>query len=157
MTQPDNQPPFPSDGTPPTQSAYPPPSPYPAAPPAYPGYGGDPYNPYGAPTQPRNGLGLAGMVLGILSIVLCFLNWIDVIVAILAIVFSAIGRSRVKKGAATNKGQATAGLICGVIGAVLAIVITVWAFGKAKDCMDKYPDRGPAYTQCIQNSFTGNS
>jgi hypothetical protein len=141
VTQPDpSQSPYPSDGTPP---------PYPQ-PPAYPaGYGGDPYNPYGAPQQMRNGLGIAGMVLGIISVVLFILSWIAALIGILAIVFGAIGRSRVKKGQASNKGQATAGLVLGIIGTIVGIVFLIFIVGRAKSCLDQYPDQGPQYRQCL--------
>jgi hypothetical protein len=140
VTQPDNQSPYPSDGTPP---------PYPTAP-AYPaGYGGDPYNPYGVPQQRRNGLGIAGMVLGIISVVLFFLSWIAAIIGILAIIFGAVGRSRVKKGQATNKAQATAGLVLGIIGTVVGIVFLVFIVGRAKSCQDQYPEGGTQYQQCL--------
>lgn len=83
-----------------------------------PTYGGSPYgNPYGAPS---NGLGLAAMILGILSIPFgpfC----IGAIAGIVAIVLGFIGRSRVGRGEATNGGQALAGIICGAVGLVVTI------------------------------------
>lgn len=157
VTQPD-QSPFPSDGTPPTQSAYQQP-PFPTPPPGVYGYG-DPYNPYGAPVQQRNGLGTAGMVLGILALVLCWTTWPGIILGILAIIFSALGRGRAKRGEASNRGQATAGLVCGIIGTVLSIVVIIFVLAvldKAKSCLDQYPDGGPQYTQCIQDSISGNN
>ena len=110
--------------------------------------------------QPRNGLGTAGMVLGILALVLCWTTWPGVILGILAIVFSALGRGRAKSGEASNRGQATAGLVCGIIGTVLSIVVIIFVLAivdKAKSCLDKYPDGGPQYTQCIQDSISGNN
>lgn len=150
----------PQSDMPPSPGAYPPPpGAYPVPPPAYPPYGGNPYGPYGmAAPSPRNGMGLAGMVLGIISVVLFITSWIAVILGILAIVFSAIGRGRVKQGLATNGGQAKAGLICGIIGTILgvaALVFVVWFVGKAKSCLDQYPDKGPAYTKCVQDKLTG--
>lgn len=147
---------------PPASAAYPPPpGAYPTPPQAYPPYGGNPYGPYGMPApSPRNGMGMAGMVLGIISVVLFITSWIAVILGILAIVFSAIGRGRVKQGLATNSGQAKAGLICGIIGTILgvaALIFVVWFVGKAKSCLDDYPDRGPGYNQCVQNTITGNN
>jgi hypothetical protein len=70
---------------------------------------------YGAPGvpaggQPQNGMGTAALVLGILGL-LC-----GGVLAILAIIFGAIGVSKANKGLATNKGAATAGLIMGIIG-----------------------------------------
>jgi uncharacterized membrane protein len=137
------------------------PSNMPPPPGAYPVYGGPPYNPYGmAPPAPRNGLGTAGMVLGIISIVVFLLSWIAAIIGILAIIFGAIGRKRAKQGLATNRGHATAGLVCGIIGTVLGIIILIigaWFINKTKTCQENYPDLGPAYTQCVRNQLPGNN
>lgn len=95
-----------------------------------PGYpGGVPGGyPGGAPQQPQgNGMAVAGLVLGIISIVLFFLSWIDAIIGILAIIFGAIGMSKANKIGGKGKGMAMAGLICGVIGVIISIAITVWA------------------------------
>lgn len=65
---------------------------------------------------PKNGTGVAALVLGILGILpLIF----PIIMSVLAIIFGAVGRSKVTRGEATNKGVATAGLILGIIGTTL--------------------------------------
>lgn len=77
---------------------------------------------YGQPQgQPQNGLGLASMVLGIVALVLFFTIVIGAVCGVLAIVFGIIGRSRARQGLATNQGQATAGLVTGII-AIVALV-----------------------------------
>jgi hypothetical protein len=133
----------------------PPPPPY-GAPPPY-GQPGPPPPPYGTPSQPpygapawgtpdggrpSNGLGVAALVLGIVSI---FPLFMFVIPAILAIVFGAIGRSRAKRGQATNGGVALAGLLTGIAG--LLIGIAFWTAGilaftspagqRFQDCQDR--------------------
>ncbi|MFJ9566579.1 DUF4190 domain-containing protein [Streptomyces fuscichromogenes] len=90
--------------------------PYPAAGPG--GYGGWP----GMQRAPDNGLGTASMVTGIISAIGFCLAPVALVMGVLAIVFGAIGRARVKKGVATNGGQALAGIICGSAGLVLAAV-----------------------------------
>ncbi|MER6713522.1 DUF4190 domain-containing protein [Streptomyces sp. NPDC000877] len=91
---------------------------YPAAPPA-----GYPQAPgYGIPPQPSNGMGTTGLVLGIIGVVcsVTFLLWFfGVVLGILAIIFGAIGRGKATRGEATNKGAATAGLVCGIIATVI--------------------------------------
>ncbi|MGW5133064.1 DUF4190 domain-containing protein [Streptomyces sp. NPDC004135] len=91
---------------------------YPAAPPVgYPQGAG-----YGMPAQPSNGMGTTGLVLGIIGVVcsVTFLLWFfGVILGILAIIFGAIGRGKATRGEATNKGAATAGLVCGIIATVI--------------------------------------
>ncbi|NEB80736.1 DUF4190 domain-containing protein [Streptomyces sp. SID14478] len=75
----------------------------------------------GMPTQPSNGLGIAGMVCGIVAAVL-FLLWpIAIISGALGIIFGAIGRGKAKRGEATNPGQALTGIICGAAGIVLGV------------------------------------
>ncbi|MFB7934666.1 MULTISPECIES: DUF4190 domain-containing protein [Streptomyces] len=91
---------------------------YPAAPPVgYPQASG-----YGMPPQPSNGMGTTGLVLGIIGVVcsLTFFLWFfGVILGILGIIFGAIGRGKATRGEATNKGAATAGLVCGIIATVI--------------------------------------
>jgi hypothetical protein len=96
----------------------------PYQPPQYPpppyGYGPA----YGA-APPRNGMGTAGLVLGIIGVVLCWALWIGWVLNVLAIIFGGVGVSRANHRIATNKSSATAGLILGVIGLVLGIAIWV--------------------------------
>ncbi|WP_353944998.1 DUF4190 domain-containing protein [Streptomyces sp. HUAS MG91] len=79
------------------------------------------YWPGAVQAQPSNGLGVAGMVLGIISDVL-FLMWpIAIICGVLGIIFGAMGRGKAKRGEATNPGQALTGIICGAAGVALAV------------------------------------
>lgn len=78
--------------------------------------------------QQGNGLAVAGMVLGITSVIFCWWGIFSLAQWVLAITFSAIGISHANRGAA-HKGMATAGLILGIIGAVLYLVIGVVSLG----------------------------
>jgi hypothetical protein len=72
---------------------------------------------YGA-GQPRNGLGTAALVCGILAVVLAFIpivNWGTWPLGVLAVVFSAVGWYRANKGMATNRAVAITGTILGII------------------------------------------
>ncbi|MET9383074.1 DUF4190 domain-containing protein [Streptomyces sp. NPDC002928] len=103
--------------------------------PAQPGYGGahGPQAPgvpgyYGWPGMPpmaNNGMGTAGLVLGILSAIVFCLWPIAIIMGILGVIFGAIGRKKANRGEATNGGQALAGLICGAVGIALGIGMIV--------------------------------
>jgi hypothetical protein len=86
-------------------------------------YGNYPGQQYLPPSPParQNGLGTAGMVLGIIALVLFFTVVVGFICGVLAIIFGAIGRKRASVGTATNGGQATAGLVTGIIAVVLTI------------------------------------
>ncbi|WP_369392175.1 DUF4190 domain-containing protein [Streptomyces sp. CG1] len=100
------------------------------APPASGGYGypGYPagYGWPGMPMAPQNGMGVAALVLGILSICLfCLYGVVSLVLGILAVVFGIKGRRRAERGEATNHGQAQAGLIMGIIGIILGIAVIV--------------------------------
>ncbi|MFV0133371.1 DUF4190 domain-containing protein [Streptomyces sp. HMX87] len=102
---------------------------YPAAPPV-----GYPQAPgYAVPMQPSNGLGTTGLVLGIIGVVcsLTFFLWFfGVILGILGIIFGAIGRGKANRGEATNKGAATAGLVCGIIATVVLPLLGILLFAS---------------------------
>jgi hypothetical protein len=74
---------------------------------------------------PSNGIGTAGLVVGIVSAAIFCLWPVAIVLGILGIVFGAVGRSRANRGQATNAGQALAGIICGVAGLVLGIGMMV--------------------------------
>lgn len=126
--QPGSQPPSPQGGGySPQQPGYPQQPP----PPPQPGYGPPqmppPMQPYGMPMQqPKNGLGTAGMVVGIIGIVFTWCGWVGIILAILAVSFGGVGLARANRGEATNKGMAMAGVVLGVITLGLAIIFWVW-------------------------------
>ena len=72
---------------------------------------------YGTPVAVgRNGMGTAGLVLGIVAIVLSWTVVGGIVLGILAVIFGSIGRGRVKRGEADNRRSANAGIITGVVG-----------------------------------------
>ncbi|WP_406091988.1 DUF4190 domain-containing protein [Streptomyces sp. NBC_01013] len=129
----------PGQPTPPPvgQYGYPaPPQPqygYPAPPvpqygdyPGYPGYG---QNAWGGP-GPANGMGIASLVLGIISVAGFCMYGLGIILGVLALIFGLIGRGRVTKGEANNGGVALAGIILGSIGIVVSAAFLgffIWA------------------------------
>ncbi|MFD8782818.1 DUF4190 domain-containing protein [Kitasatospora sp. NPDC059599] len=79
--------------------------------------------PVAAP-QPRNGLGTAAMVLGIVGTVLSLdiiLFWLSWLPALLALIFGVIGMGYARKGQATNRGMALAGVILGITGLLVSV------------------------------------
>ena len=76
-------------------------------------------------TETPCGMAIAGMVLGILSIVCCCIWYVSGILAILALIFSII--TIVKKK--TGRGMAIAGIICGSIGLIMAIILLICFIG----------------------------
>jgi hypothetical protein len=85
---------------------------------------------------PRNGLGTAGFVLGLIGLLFSFVPIVGVVawpLVILGLIFSLIGFGRARAGKATNKGLAVAGAILSVIGLVICIV---WTAGLTKAASD---------------------
>ena len=79
-----------------------------------PGYGG-----YPQPQRGSNGMAIAGMVCGIVGLVLA-----QIILGPLALIFGGIGLQRAKRGA-SGQGMAIAGIVLGVIDLVLGIILAV--------------------------------
>ncbi|MFF5500279.1 DUF4190 domain-containing protein [Streptomyces roseolus] len=114
---------------------------HPAAPPAaygYPpagpsAYGYPPAHPaaYGPMPGQYNGMGTAGMVLGIVGTCLFWFYGVpSIVLGILALIFGILGRKRARRGEASNGGAATAGIVLGVVSMVLGaalIAFLVWA------------------------------
>ncbi|WP_020670963.1 DUF4190 domain-containing protein [Amycolatopsis nigrescens] len=77
--------------------------------------------------QPKNGLGTAGFVLGLIGLLVAFVPLVGVVawpLVILGLIFSIIGVVRASKGQANNKGLAIAGIVLSAAGFVVAIL---WA------------------------------
>lgn len=73
--------------------------------------------------QPQNGMGVAALVLGIIGMVPFPITgfWCS----LLAIIFGAIGRKRVRLGTATNKVMATWGLWLGIVGMGVQVLLAI--------------------------------
>ncbi|WP_458076848.1 DUF4190 domain-containing protein [Streptomyces sp. EMB26] len=79
----------------------------------------------GVPPLPSNGMGVASLVLGIIAAAAFCLWPVAIVLGVLAVIFGAIGRGKANRGAATNGGQALAGVICGAVGSALALAFGV--------------------------------
>jgi hypothetical protein len=113
----------------PYQSGYPPPN---YAPPQ--------------PVAPKNGLGIAALVLAVIGLLCVATVLAPIILGAVAVILGVVGRGRVKRGIADNAGVAIAGIVLGclaiVVGlAFIAIWTTVW-----KDV------RGGDYIDCMQRA-----
>jgi hypothetical protein len=79
-------------------------------------------------TRPRNGLGVAALVVGVASVVAAIsflLAPLALISGVVGVVLGAVALARQQKTGATNQGQALAGLICSLVALALAITLTV--------------------------------
>lgn len=91
-------------------------------PPGGAGYGGYPT------ARPRNGMGTAAMVLGILGlvlVVLIFFSPLGALLGLLAVPFGIVGLLRANRGEADNRGQALTGLVTGAVALVIGVLLTI--------------------------------
>lgn len=80
------------------------------------------------PPKPRNGMGVAALIFGILALLTCWLPGVGLVLGILAIVFGIVGRGRANRLQATNKGVATTGLVLGILSLIVNVIIAVLFF-----------------------------
>ncbi len=85
--------------------------------------------PVGYAPPPRGGAGMAiaSMVLGIVSLVLFCIWWLAIPCAILAVILGIVARGKANRGEAEGRGMATAGIICGAIAILLAVLLVAGA------------------------------
>jgi hypothetical protein len=107
-------------GEPYPPGGYPPPPPYPG---------------YIAPAAgPRNGLGLASLLTGIVALVATVSVLGGLMLGIVAVGTGVSARRRVKRGEATNGGQAMFGILFGIVATVASgLVFAVLIWGLATD------------------------
>lgn len=121
-----------------------------------------PYPPYGAPPAPpfhgyaqpgtTSGKAVTALVCGILSILLCWLSFFDIVPVALGVVFGVLALVEINRRGGRGKGMAVTGLVCTAIGAVLAIVLTVLYVHVASQCGGLVNGANdPNFQQCIQN------
>ncbi|RZQ65940.1 DUF4190 domain-containing protein [Amycolatopsis suaedae] len=92
-----------------------------------------PTPPSPAAAQPKNGLGTAGFVLGLVGLIFAFIPLIGVVawpLTILGLIFGIIGTLRANRGQASNKGMAITAVVLSAIGLAICVIWTA-AFGKA--------------------------
>jgi uncharacterized membrane protein HdeD (DUF308 family) len=77
--------------------------------------------------RPRNGRGVAALVLGVVALVFTLLLSppLGLVLGIAALVVAVLGRRAAARGEATNRAQATAGLVTGIISVVVGGLFTV--------------------------------
>jgi hypothetical protein len=114
-----------------------------------------------APAQPRNGLGVAALVIGVASLVaaISFILFpLALIAALAGLVIGIVALTRRAQTRAANQGQAIAGVVCNVLALALAITFSVqfgtWAarnsavFTRFDNCLIQSGNRTEV-SQCI--------
>jgi len=88
---------------------------------------------YGAAPSKTNGLALTSMILGIASVVFCYLN---LPLGVVALILGVLGRRKIEEsgGAERGSGMALAGIICGSVdilwGVISIILLAVGALSN---------------------------
>lgn len=105
--------------------------PYGSPPPGYAPYG-QAFTP-GPAQQSRSGMAVAGLVLGIISLIPCFWFFFQ-LPGVLGLIFSLIGLKATKNGLRPGRGLAVAGLVLSIIG-IVATVGTVLFLVNSDSCV----------------------
>jgi hypothetical protein len=138
------------------------PGPYPPAPPGQypppygppPGYYPPP-TPYGYQSRPStgNGKAVAALVLGIGSIVFCFFSFFDALLVIPGLILGFIAMSETRAAGGGGRGMAVAGLVCSIIGGVLATIFTALLVHAANQCGGLDNSNTPGWNTCVKDNF----
>ena len=123
---------------------------------AYQGGYPPPPMPYGdyhqaAPAAPKNGLGIAALVVAVIALLGSFTIVGGILGGVIALILGVIGRSRAKSGEATNGGVALAGTILGAIAIIVGLGFIPIYVGLFNDI------GGGNYLECLQRSGQNNT
>lgn len=128
---------------------YPPPPPGGAYPGSYPPPPPQPYAGYTPPPQaPKNGLGIAALVVAIIALISVVGG---VVLGIVAVILGFLGWQKARRGEATNGGVAIAGIVLGILSiieAIVVIVLSFWVFNEVG---------GTDYMQCLSDAGSDQS
>ena len=136
---------------------------------SYPAYGGQQYGSqpspvYGQPGTPQRpngwGMGLTSMILGIISVVLCWLL-LPGVGGVVAIVLGILAVRKLSLTPGSGKGMPITGIITGAIGILLTIVLGfayLMTYNAVKEIEEKCGpiEDSAAYEQCLDD-FTNES
>jgi hypothetical protein len=96
----------------------------------------------------HNGPGVAALILGIVALVLCVLWIVALPIALIAVVLGVIGRRRAARVTAVKKGIATAGLVVGILAALLSGGLGVFGIAAINS------DSGKDYQACLDKAHS---
>lgn len=122
--------------------------------PRFPGRSGQPGGQMSWPSDPgaragapRNGLAVAALIVGIVSIPAALvLGVIDVVLILAAIILGVLALQRVRQGVSDKRGVAIAGIVTAVVGLILAIVLTVIGYRNLQNCKKQLHLKGTPTT-----------
>ena len=101
--------------------------------------------------KPSNGMGTAALVLGIIALVLSVLFFpLGILLGIVAAVLGYLGRKKAARREATNRGQATAGLVCGLVAVLVGGLIAAFVGNFIAENSDEITD----LSECLEGAGT---
>jgi len=109
-----------------------------------------------------NTMAIAGMILGILSIVFCWIPLLGLVLAIIGLILGVKGLNNAKQMEGKGKGFGIAGISCGSVGIVLSIIYTVfWLFfaliiNETVNAYNTYTNRNYIYDYNYNNLFNSS-
>jgi hypothetical protein len=107
-----------------------------------------PFSPYGT-TRPTNSKATVSMVLGILSILLCWLLIWDLLLIVPAIVIGlGARRESLRFPERSGRNAATSGIVCGIVAAALVLALGIYAYVRVKPCLDQYGVGSKQFQTC---------
>lgn len=85
------------------------------------------------PIDPGQNMAIASLVLGILSFLIPYIN---IILAVLSIIFSVVSANKSQEVGLRRNGMATAGLVCGIISCSISLIalLSCISFGGCALC-----------------------
>lgn len=123
--------PSPGPAFPPSQQGAYQPYAYPPGP--YPGSYPPPPMPYGdypgVPATPRNGLGIAALVVGVIGLLGSISVVGGVVLGIAAVIMGLVARGRARRGESTNGGVALGGVVVGVLAIIAGLAFVAFWVG----------------------------
>jgi hypothetical protein len=111
-----------------------------------------PYATQYPPPKTGNGKAIAGLVLGILAILFCWTSLLDIVLVALGLIFGFLGIGEARR-TGSGRRMAITGVVCALVGALAATLMTVWYFQRIQPCLDNYAQNSVAYNQCLHERF----
>jgi len=99
-----------------------------------------------SPTHPKNGLGMASLVVAIVALLLSVSVIGGVIFGFVAVIIGLAAHARVRRGEATNGGVAITGIVLGIVAGVVVPAIIMVALVSVRICSTKTTSTASAIT-----------
>jgi len=117
-----------------------------------------PYAGYPAPPAgPKNGLGIAALVIAIIALVFFWSVAGGVTLGLLAVIFGFIGRGRIKRGEATNGGVVVAGIVLGFLAIIASLAVLAFTWDKYNVYIGRILGSGDSeYHHCMSNAHNND-